>query len=109
MLTASLSTERGDDDVRFALLVENEGDEPATLSFRSGKRADFAVRDGNEEMWRWSAGRMFTQALGSVTVDPGETLPFEGTWEEPEPGEYTAVGELAADDREVTAETGLSV
>lgn len=157
MLAGSLSAERVDGGVRFTLVVENEGDEPLTLSFPSGRRADFAVRDrdrdgpgvdggGNEsgddggsadgtgakgedgarteeeggartdrgggagnEAWRWSDGRLFTQVLGSETIGAGESLAFEGTWESPAPGEYVAVGELTAADREVVAEVDLSV
>jgi hypothetical protein len=109
MLSTTLSVDLTDDDVQFSLAVENAGDESVTLSFRNGMRADFAVRDGDEVVWRWSEGRMFTQALGSETIDPGETRSFGATWEDPEPGGYTVVGELAADDHDATAETEFSV
>jgi hypothetical protein len=109
VLSTTLSVDRTDDGVQFSLAVENAGDDPVTLSFRSGMRADFAVRDGDEELWRWSEGRMFTQALGSETIEPGGRRSFGATWAEPEPGGYTAVGELAADDHDATAETEFSV
>lgn len=109
MLTASLSSTRTDAGVVLRLTVENDGDEPVTLSFRNSKRADFAVRDGDEEVWRWSEGQMFAQMLGSETIEPGSERVFEGTWEGPTAGEYTAVGTLEADEGDVEAETDLSV
>ncbi|MFC4356676.1 BsuPI-related putative proteinase inhibitor [Halobium salinum] len=113
MLTGSLSAEPVDDAVRFTLAVENDGEEAVTLSFRDSMRADFAVRagddDGGTEVWRWSEGRMFAQMLGTETVGAGETVTFEGTWDDPEPGEYVAVADLAANDADVSAEAEFSV
>ncbi len=109
MLTAALSTTRTDAGVVFRLTVENEGDDPITLSFRNSKRADFVVRDGEDEVWRWSDGQMFAQMLGSETIEPGTERVFEGAWEEPTTGEYTAVGCLEADEADVEAEADLSL
>ncbi|WP_101296721.1 BsuPI-related putative proteinase inhibitor [Halegenticoccus soli] len=109
MLDAILSVTPSDDRVEFALAVENAGDEPVTLSFRDGQRADFAVYEDGVEVWRWSEGRMFTMALGSETLDPGERVSYGGTWEEPSPGTYTALGTLAADGVDVEAKTDFSV
>ena len=103
MISGDLTVET-DDTVRFVFVVENTGDDPAQLTFRDGGHADCAVYDGDEEVWRWSAGRMFTQAIEHQTVEPGETLQFGFEWDVPEPGEYTARAELRAES-DCTAET----
>lgn len=107
MLASELAVETGD-TVRFVFAVENRGDEPAQLTFRDGGHADCAVFDGDEEVWRWSAGRMFTQAIERETVAPGDTLRYGFEWEPPEPGEYTVCAELRADG-DCTAESTFAV
>ena len=92
-LDAALEVESGD-PVTFALTVTNAGDDPRELTFRSGLDADFAVSRDGEECWRWSDGRMFTQALRTETVAPGESRTYTETWEPPESGTYTAVASL---------------
>ena len=78
------------DRVEFAFTVTNASTEPIDLEFRSGKVADVAVYDDGVEIWRWSEDRMFTQALDTETLAPGESFRHEATWENPPPGEYTA-------------------
>ena len=108
-LTGSLDLRTNPDRVSFAFTVENDGDEPVTLSFRSARTADFVVLDGEEERWRWSEGKMFAQALRSDELAPGETATYDGEWSPPEPGSYTAVATLEAEDRECEARTEFSV
>jgi len=86
-----------DGTVEFEFSVRNAGDSPVELQFRSGQVADVAVVDDGEEVWRWSDGRMFTQALHSQTLDPGESDSYEFTWEDPQPGTYTATATLEAE------------
>ena len=84
-------------DVTFEYEVTNAGTSPVELTFRSGKRADVVVRDGDEEVWRWSDGRMFTQAIQEYSMDPNEVIIQEFTWKEPASGTYEATARLAAD------------
>jgi len=100
-----------DDGVTFAFTVDNAGDEPRDLTFRDGTTADVVVSepgDGNgpgagAEVWRWSDGRMFTQAVRTVTLAPGESLTEELTWSDPPTGTYTAEASLAAADVDAVA------
>jgi len=96
------------DDVEFQFRVVNAGGSPIELRFRSGKTADVAVFEDGEEVWRWSTGRMFTQALQSRTLGPGEESEQRFTWTDPQPGTYTARATLEAD-RTVEATTTLEI
>jgi hypothetical protein len=100
-----------DGDVEFTLTVTNTGPDPVDLTFRSGKRADVVVTDtdSGEEVWRWSQGRMFTQAISTVELAPGETLDRSFTWSDPPAGRYEAEGTLAANSHTAPATTALSV
>ncbi|WP_256687417.1 BsuPI-related putative proteinase inhibitor [Halococcus qingdaonensis] len=108
-LTGTLDATVESDRVSFTFTVANDGDDPVTLSFRDSCSADFAVLDGDEERWRWSHGRMFTQALQSESIDPGESVSYEGEWEQPEAGTHTAVATLEADNQDCEAEIEISV
>lgn len=126
-LEATLDATVADAGVEFEFAVENAGDESVDLNFRSGRKADVAVYDASdpeglprralskddpgaetrsgtphddeepESVWRWSDGRMFTQALESRTLDAGETATYTFTWDGPESGEYVGVATLDAD------------
>lgn len=107
-LDATLTAET-DGDVAFSFRIVNDGTSAIDLTFRSGKRADVVVRDTTgAEVWRWSEGRAFTQALARTTVRPGEQIEQSFSWTDPPPGSYVATGTLEAD-REVHAETELTV
>jgi hypothetical protein len=96
--------------VRLSLVVENGDDQPVSVTFRDSGDADFAVqRSDGGEVWRWSEGRAFAQALRPAEFAPGESASFETEWPDPEPGDYTAVGELRVREAEVRAETPFSV
>jgi len=86
-----------DDVVVFQFRVRNVGDGPIELQFRSGQIADVAVFENEQEVWRWSDSRMFTQTMQSRTLAPGDAIDEQFTWDSPRPGAYTAVGTLAAD------------
>jgi hypothetical protein len=93
---------RGDVVVRMStprevvLRVTNTGRKLAELRFPDGQTHEFVVRDAAErEVWRWSAGRMFTQALRTRPIDGGETVEFRESWPGALPGgTYTVVAQL---------------
>jgi|AntDeeMetagen681_2_1112603.scaffolds.fasta_scaffold03595_2 hypothetical protein len=108
-LSGSLSATVGEDAVRFTYEVENEGDDSVSLQFSDAQTHDVVVRDGDEEVWRFSGGRMFAQMLQSETVDAGDSLAYEAVWDSPSPGKYDAEAFLAANDADATATTTVSV
>ncbi|WP_424015469.1 BsuPI-related putative proteinase inhibitor [Halorubrum xinjiangense] len=120
MLEAALAATESDDGVALSLRIENAGSEPVTLDFRTGQRAEFTAypadegtagtaADETDPVWRYGEGRMYTQALGSETIGPGEAVGYEGTWRDPASGTYRIVGEATATDHDVRAETVVAV
>jgi hypothetical protein len=108
MLESSLDVTVGD-GVSFRFAVVNGGDTTVELTFRDACRADFAVSEDGEEVWRYSDGRMFAQTLATADLQPGETAAFTETWHDPEPGEYTAEATLRVRERNVSVRTPFSV
>lgn len=80
-LASSLSVSI-DDSVRLRLDLTNAGATPVVLEFATAQRAEFAVEDtSGQEIWRWSEGQMFAQALGSDTIAAGETRSWDAAWD----------------------------
>lgn len=103
-LVSSLQVETSPDSVRFHLQVTNVSAAPVVLSFATGQRADFWVDRDGRTIWRWSEGRMWTQAMGADTLATGATRTFSASWAPP-PGlagqPLTAHGAVASPDRRV--------
>ncbi|MBI2918654.1 MAG: hypothetical protein HYY01_11785 [Chloroflexi bacterium] len=80
--------------VPLALKVRNGSSEPVGL-FHGEAPYDFVVlsEDGSE-VWRWSRWRVFPSVLRHTTIQPGETLTYNATWDQhdqdcqPDPGVY---------------------
>ncbi|MFC7187011.1 BsuPI-related putative proteinase inhibitor [Halorubrum yunnanense] len=122
MLDAALAPTGGDSGVMLALTVTNGGDDPVTLRFRTGQRADFAAfepaaGDGADDprrstvgpVWRHAEGRLFTGALGTETLAPGESATYEATWPDPPAGEYLVVGTLTAEEGDAEATATVAI
>ena len=78
--------------VRFALRVTNVGHKHVELTFPNGQAYDFAVLDASgREVWRWSAGRMFTQGIQNRLLGTGEAMNADATWTGTTAGRYTVV------------------
>ena len=69
------------DGVAFTLHVTNVTDHSLELTFPSGQAYDFVVVDSvGRELWRWSQGRMFTQALKNKFLGSKETVTYQERW-----------------------------
>lgn len=108
-LEGALHVSASPETVEFAFTVENVTTESVELEFRSGLVADFVVLGDDEEVWRFSDGMMFTQALQSETLAPGEAFTYPATWDDPVPGEYEAVATLQTRNTPVEARASFSV
>ena len=96
----------------IAFAVFNRTPHPVRLDFTSGQRFDAVIVDrGGREIWRWSAGRMFTMALGQEMVGPGNPrLAFEAEFAGSlAPGRYTVTGLLADAGRRLSASVAVDV
>lgn len=86
-------------DITFA--VENRTQQEVTLRFPSGQIYDIWAQKDGKEIWRWSRGMFFTQALTSITLKPGERKVFAETWKQVDnegnqvpPGSYELFAQL---------------
>lgn len=84
--------------VSWSFRVTNVSDEPLTLTFSSGQRAEVVLSDEGGEVYRWSEGQVFTQAIEDVTIDAGdeEVFTLEGTLDVA-PGAYELIVTLSSD------------
>ena len=98
-------------DVRLTLHITNTSDQPLELRFSSGQTHDFAVTDSTgRELWRWSADRMFTQALQTRVIGAGQSVNYEERWNPGgATGELTAIGELTSSSHPVVKRVEFSL
>jgi hypothetical protein len=84
------------DGVDLRLHVTNTSGKKIEMTFPTGQTHDFYILDATgREVWRWSAGRMFTQGVQKKLVDGGATMSFADRWVGPlAGGTYTAVAVL---------------
>ena len=98
-------------EVVLAFHVTNAGDRQIEIVFPTGQTHDFAVLDSaGAEVWRWSAGRMFTQALQNRLLDPRETLRYEQRWDpRGRTGTFTVVAALRSSNYPLEERVTVSV
>ena len=84
------------DGIRFALTLRNESKKHIELSFPNGQTHEFVVVDSvGRELWRWSATRLFTQAVQNKLLSGGETMRVSEQWPHPtQRGKYTVIASL---------------
>jgi hypothetical protein len=63
------------DQVWWALDATNGGQEAVDLTFSDGQRGDIILDDGNDDVYIWSDGKAFDQAVKTVTLEPGQSFP----------------------------------
>jgi hypothetical protein len=83
--------------VNFTLRIVNIAGRATELTFPSSKQYDFWVTRGSREIWRWSDGRLFTQAVEKRTIDPQSQVVLGEPWAAGPAGVYRVHGELLAD------------
>ena len=96
LLAATLDI-RVKDGVNFGFRVLNTGDKKLEVNFPSGQTHDLVVLDTlGREVWRWSAGRMFTQTLQNKVLRSSDALEYDAHWRDAPRGHYVAVATLAS-------------
>jgi len=83
-LTTDRRTYNQGEPVRITFTKRNVSNRTIVLRYRTSQRFDLIIRRGTEqrEVWRWSAGRSFTQATTNVRLQPGERQVFRVTWDQ---------------------------
>ncbi|MGG3573344.1 BsuPI-related putative proteinase inhibitor [Bacillus gobiensis] len=80
-------------EVEFIMALKNNRNEDVEFTFNTGQRFELVVYDEKgEQKYRYSKGKMFTQAFQSIVLKPSEVYEFTDVWktENLEPGEYKA-------------------
>ena len=95
-LASQLDVKLDRHDVLFALHVTNQGRKHVEVAFPNGQTHEFVVVDSvGREVWRWSASRLFTQALQNKLLGGGETMSVGERWPHPQArGKYTVIATL---------------
>jgi hypothetical protein len=76
-----LDVRQHDRGLAFTFRITNNAKKKLELVFPNGQTHDLVVLDAaGEEVWRWSADRMFTQALQNRVLGAGDTLAYEVVW-----------------------------
>ena len=58
--------------LRARMTIRNSTDIPLQLNFPTSQRFDLVIRNTNrEEVFRWSANKLFAQVLGTIELNPG--------------------------------------
>jgi hypothetical protein len=57
------------EEVEMSVTVVNNGADSVELVFKSSQRYDFYIFKGDEEIWRWSADKMFAMVIGTVSAE----------------------------------------
>jgi hypothetical protein len=89
--------------VSFAFHVANNTKKMMELRFPNGQTHEFVVLDeSGKEVWRWSSGRMFTQAIRNKLLKGREETVFEERWNTKGlRGTYTAIATLRSENHPV--------
>jgi hypothetical protein len=85
------------DGVLFDFHVTNTTARKIEVSFPNGQTHELVVLDTlGKEVWRWSAGRIFTQTLQNKVLRASDSLNYELRWPGAIAGRYVAVATLSS-------------
>ncbi|PLR68928.1 MULTISPECIES: BsuPI-related putative proteinase inhibitor [Bacillaceae] len=91
----TVDVKESQENVQFEMTLRNNTEEEKNFEFRSGQKYDIIVLDKNgAEVYKYSKGRMFTQAIQYVNLLPGKSQTWQETWDlksngkKVDPGEY---------------------
>jgi hypothetical protein len=65
---------------------------PLTLTYRTSQKVDFRITRDDRLIWQWSKGRVFTQAITSDRLQPGEEIVYREVWNQRADGIITRPG-----------------
>jgi hypothetical protein len=90
--------------------VANDSRKRVELTFPDGRTHDFTVLDASgREVWRWSTGRLFTQAMQNRLLDANDSVVYDERWSPPRAGRYTLVAQLHSENYPVQQRVEFSL
>ncbi len=82
-VAVDIEANKVENELHLRLSLLNNGDQAVRINHNSGQKFDFVARDKDGgELYRWSDGRMFTMALTSTVIGPGEEVFFSAVLDE---------------------------
>ncbi len=97
-IVSHVMVDTADGTVSFAIEVTNATGKRVELNFPDGRTHEFVVLDtAGREVWRWSAGRLFTQAMQNRLLDAHDSAIYRERWLPNAPGQYTLVAQLRSE------------
>ncbi|SDN62297.1 BsuPI-related putative proteinase inhibitor [Alkalicoccus daliensis] len=94
-----LEAEKDGSTVHVTMKLLNETEEAKEITFRSGQKYHLVIRtEAGEEVYDYAADMMFTQAIETMTLEPGGEMVFEETWEGEAEGPLTVEAGITADE-----------
>jgi len=76
-LRVGVALDVGSDSVSVLYRLVNAGEEALQMMYRSGQQFDLVLDGPDGELWRWSEGRGFSDALWEESLTPGDSLVFK--------------------------------
>ncbi|MGG1599395.1 MULTISPECIES: BsuPI-related putative proteinase inhibitor [Paenibacillus] len=78
----TLEAKQEGDRMKFSFSVRNTSGKDLQISYSSGQKYDIYVyNEANEEIYRWSVNKAFTQALIVSSLKKADTLSFTEVWD----------------------------
>jgi hypothetical protein len=109
-ITSHVMVDTAQGTVRFAIEVTNDSRKRVELTFPDGRTHDFAVLDeSGREVWRWSSGRLFTQAMRNRLLDVHDSAIYAERWTPTTPGRYTLVAQLHSENHPVQQKVAFAL
>ncbi len=100
-------------ETQFIITLTNQSDQLKKLEFHSSQKYEINVtNDKGEEVFIYSEGKMFSQALETALIKSGESMEWEEIWQHERlpAGKYTAkVSVLSHKDENLTMEREWTV
>jgi Intracellular proteinase inhibitor len=98
---------------QFIITLTNNSNELKKLEFPSSQKYEIIITDDNDqEVYRYSEGRMFTQAIEYALIKQNESIQWEEQWEYKNltPGIYkVTISILANNEEELVATKSLQI
>lgn len=90
----AVETKESPESVQINITLKNNTNEEKNFEFSSGQKYEIIITDPNgAEVYKYSKGRMFTQALQYLTLPPGESQTWQETWDKKSAGKKVEAGE----------------